>query len=222
MKSAGPHRINAYTCERGHITVSKEIHSGVTPFAIACPACNKESQSIMYKLHPQLVNRLVPAIVWINPSKQQLKKHLEGWAQGYKEITGQDMDEGMVVPVVEHLEGGGLLEVPVEDLSPEEWQGYGLPYRRVKYYVKVVGAATQETPLMHWLVDMHRYDKCVIEASTMELRQFASLAEDRAKKYGVQGVNVFDARQEKNLYSVHINGLRVMWLERIKHTINPF
>ncbi len=41
-------RINVYTCPKGHITRTKDVDSGTTPFMIRCSCCSEMATSAMY------------------------------------------------------------------------------------------------------------------------------------------------------------------------------
>jgi len=64
-------RVNCYTCEKGHVTKTQDIDSGVTPMMIQCRFCRFPARSSFYKdISPDLkVNG-----VWYRPTLKQVMK----------------------------------------------------------------------------------------------------------------------------------------------------
>jgi hypothetical protein len=62
-------RVNCYTCECGHITKTKDVDSGVTPFLHSCENCNKMAKSTFYK---DIVPDRPHTQEWYRPSLQEI------------------------------------------------------------------------------------------------------------------------------------------------------
>jgi hypothetical protein len=62
-------RVNCYVCQScSHITKTKDIDAGVTPFIIRCEKCGKEAQSTMYR---DIAPHLNPTFEWYRPSLEE-------------------------------------------------------------------------------------------------------------------------------------------------------
>ena len=71
-------RFNCYTCQTcGHVTKTKDIDAGVTPFMFDCESCGNVAYSSFYKdIRPYLK----PTIEWYRPDlKAVLKGRNKGW-----------------------------------------------------------------------------------------------------------------------------------------------
>lgn len=64
-------RVNCYVCKCGHITKTKDIDAGVTPFMFGCEQCGEFSQSSMYR---DVAPYLEPTIEWYRPSLEEVFK----------------------------------------------------------------------------------------------------------------------------------------------------
>lgn len=82
-------RVNCYRCRCGHITKTRDIDPGVTPFMFKCQKCGDYAQSTMYK---DIAPNQEPTIEWYRPSIEVLLKL-------------RKRDE-----VLEHVFNGGLLD----------------------------------------------------------------------------------------------------------------
>lgn len=64
-------RVNCYVCECGHITKTKDIDPGVTPFMNSCEKCNGTARSTFY-------NDIAPdqeaTYEWYRPTLKQVLK----------------------------------------------------------------------------------------------------------------------------------------------------
>lgn len=64
-------RVNCYVCRCGHITKTKDIAPGVTPFMFECELCKGTAQSTFYTdiaIHKQ------PTIEWYRPDIEETIK----------------------------------------------------------------------------------------------------------------------------------------------------
>lgn len=80
-------RVNCYACARGHITKTKDVDSGCTPFMLTCEVCGGLAHSTCYN---DIAKDQEPTIEWYRPTLEQLLKMRE--------------DPGML----EHVLNGGL------------------------------------------------------------------------------------------------------------------
>lgn len=80
-------RLNAYTCNNLHVTVTQDIHEGVTPFMIECPVCKDMAMSRMYKVND--TPKIQPTHEWYKPEPKE-------WDL---------LDDN----VIDHVKNGGLL-----------------------------------------------------------------------------------------------------------------
>ena len=65
-------RVNCYTCQScGHITKTKDIHSGVTPFMFKCEKCEKTAYSSFYE---DIAPDQKPTFEWYRPDLKQVIK----------------------------------------------------------------------------------------------------------------------------------------------------
>lgn len=64
-------RVNCYSCDCGHITKTKDVDAGVTPFIHNCEMCGKMAKSSFYNdTHPDLL----PTQEWYRPSLNEVLK----------------------------------------------------------------------------------------------------------------------------------------------------
>lgn len=76
-------KINVYTCNARHFTVTVDVDEGVTPFMISCktPGCEEYARSSFYPKGPKPTNIPDPQWEWVIPTKEQIeeivKKHPE-------------------------------------------------------------------------------------------------------------------------------------------------
>ena len=80
-------RVNCYVCKCGHITKTKDIDAGVTPFMFSCEECGETATSTFFK---DIVPEQKPTIEWYRPTLKQVLKMRK--------------DEGLL----EHILLGGL------------------------------------------------------------------------------------------------------------------
>lgn len=64
-------RVNCYTCNCGHITKTKDVDAGVTPFFFSCEKCGGMAQSTFFK---DIAPNQKPTIEWYRPSLDELFK----------------------------------------------------------------------------------------------------------------------------------------------------
>ncbi len=65
-------RVNCYTCQTcGHITKTKDVDSGVTPFMFGCEKCSQTAYSSFYK---DIAPHLTPTVEWYRPSLAEVQK----------------------------------------------------------------------------------------------------------------------------------------------------
>jgi len=64
-------RVNCYVCECGHITKTKDVDQGVTPFMFTCEACGGTARSTMYK---DIAPMKKPTFEWYRPKLKQVQK----------------------------------------------------------------------------------------------------------------------------------------------------
>jgi hypothetical protein len=68
-------RTNTYTCPGGHITKTRDIDAGVTPFMHSCGTCGEIATSSFYRdTHPNLE----PTEEWYRPTLEEVFKLSEG------------------------------------------------------------------------------------------------------------------------------------------------
>lgn len=72
IKLADPNRINCYTCPKGHITKTIDIHHGVTPMFNSCSVCGMQSTSSWYK---DIAPDIEPTYEWFVPTLAEVKKY---------------------------------------------------------------------------------------------------------------------------------------------------
>lgn len=86
-------RVNCYTCQScQHVTKTKDVHAGVTPFMFECEKCGKVAYSSFYN---DIRPGLQPTFEWYRPDLNEvLKGRNKGW--------------------IEHVLQGGLLSRKVE------------------------------------------------------------------------------------------------------------
>lgn len=65
-------RVNCYKCAKcGHVTKTKDVDAGVTPFIFECESCGGEAHSSMYRdIRPSQQ----PTIEWYRPTLEQVIK----------------------------------------------------------------------------------------------------------------------------------------------------
>lgn len=82
-------RVNCYTCQScGHITKTRDIDAGVTPFMFLCEKCNKTAYSSFFE---DIAPNQEPTIEWYRPDLKQIMKM-------------RKKDNG----ILEHIFNGGL------------------------------------------------------------------------------------------------------------------
>lgn len=65
-------RVNCYVCTKcKHITKTKDIDSGVTPFMHSCEVCGETAHSTFYK---DIAPHLQPTQEWYRPTLEQVLK----------------------------------------------------------------------------------------------------------------------------------------------------
>ncbi len=65
-------RVNCYTCQTcGHITKTKDVDAGVTPFMHTCESCGKTAYSSFYK---DIAPHLQPTQEWYRPTLERVLK----------------------------------------------------------------------------------------------------------------------------------------------------
>jgi len=80
-------RVNCYKCDCGHITKTKDIDSGVTPFFFSCEKCGRMAKSTFYI---DAAPNQTPTIEWYRPTLKELMKKRKN------------------VALLEHILNGGL------------------------------------------------------------------------------------------------------------------
>ena len=64
-------RVNCYVCGCGHITKTKDIDAGVTPFMHKCEKCRQMARSTFYK---DIAPNQQPPEEWYRPTLKQVLK----------------------------------------------------------------------------------------------------------------------------------------------------
>lgn len=64
-------RVNCYVCDCGHITKTKDIDAGVTPFYHNCESCGRYARSTFYK---DIAPHKLPTEEWYRPTLEQVLK----------------------------------------------------------------------------------------------------------------------------------------------------
>ncbi|RYZ49914.1 MAG: hypothetical protein EOP49_15175 [Sphingobacteriales bacterium] len=64
-------RVNCYQCKCEHITKTKDVDAGVTPFMKRCEKCNDFAQSTMYR---DIAPHLQPTVEWYRPTLEECYK----------------------------------------------------------------------------------------------------------------------------------------------------
>ena len=65
-------RVNCYTCDKcGHITKTKDVDAGVTPFIFNCEKCNSTAMSSFYK---DIAPEQKPTYEWYRPDLKRTLK----------------------------------------------------------------------------------------------------------------------------------------------------
>jgi hypothetical protein len=64
-------RVNCYVCKCGHITKTKDVDSGVTPFIHECEKCGENARSTFYQ---DIVPNKEHTGEWFRPSLKQVLK----------------------------------------------------------------------------------------------------------------------------------------------------
>ena len=80
-------RVNCYVCSCGHITKTKDVDAGVTPFMHTCEKCGQMARSTFYE---DIVPEQQPTEEWYRPT--------------LKEVLKMRKNEGML----DHILQGGL------------------------------------------------------------------------------------------------------------------
>lgn len=95
-------RVNCYVCDCGHITKTKDVDPGCTPFIFRCELCGQGATSTMYR---DIAPSLNPTFEWYRPS--------------LKEVMKKRKNAGLL----DHIFAGGLdyrpiKQSPSQDLKP--------------------------------------------------------------------------------------------------------
>lgn len=64
-------RVNCYTCDCGHVTKTKDVDAGVTPFIFSCEKCNGEARSSFFN---DIAQNQTPTIEWYRPTLKEVLK----------------------------------------------------------------------------------------------------------------------------------------------------
>ena len=64
-------RVNCYKCSCGHITKTKDVDAGVTPFMHRCEKCGNMAHSTFYT---DIVPNQLPTEEWYRPSLKEVLK----------------------------------------------------------------------------------------------------------------------------------------------------
>lgn len=64
-------RVNCYVCSCGHITKTKDIDAGVTPFMFTCENCGQYARSTFYQ---DIAPNKNPTFEWYRPTLKQVLK----------------------------------------------------------------------------------------------------------------------------------------------------
>ena len=64
-------RINCYVCDCGHITKTKDVDAGVTPYIHKCERCGQMARSTFYK---DIAPEQQPTEEWYRPTLKQVLK----------------------------------------------------------------------------------------------------------------------------------------------------
>ena len=64
-------RVNCYVCDCGHITKTKDVDAGVTPFMHTCEKCCNLARSTFYN---DIIPEQQPTQEWYRPTLKQLLK----------------------------------------------------------------------------------------------------------------------------------------------------
>lgn len=90
-------RVNCYKCKCGHITKTKDIDAGVTPFMHSCEKCGQYAQSTMYR---DIVPDQKPTQEWYRPTLKEMLKLRSNQ------------------PLLEHIFNGGLMNRRISITTP--------------------------------------------------------------------------------------------------------
>lgn len=85
-------RFNCYVCSCGHITKTKDVDSGVTPFMFSCEKCGNTATSTFYK---DIIPSEPHTIEWYRPTLKETLKLRKNFG------------------LLEHVLNGGLLDKKV-------------------------------------------------------------------------------------------------------------
>lgn len=73
-------RVNCYVCDKGHITKTKDVDAGVTPFVHKCETCGDIAKSSFYQ---DIAPDLEPTEEWYRPTlKAVTRMHASGFLGG--------------------------------------------------------------------------------------------------------------------------------------------
>ena len=93
-------RVNCYQCSCGHITKTRDIDSGVTPFMFTCEECGDTATSTMYR---DIAPHQQPTIEWYRPTMEQVLKmknkpdllgHILSGGLDYRKVPPPDLKPG--------------------------------------------------------------------------------------------------------------------------------
>jgi len=69
-KDREANRVNCYVCEKcGHVTKTRDVDAGVTPFVFTCEECGGDAISTFYK---DIAPEQTPTIEWYRPTLKQV------------------------------------------------------------------------------------------------------------------------------------------------------
>ena len=68
-------RVNCYVCKCGHITKTRDVDAGVTPFQHTCEQCGELAKSTFYR---DISPEQTPTEEWYRPTLEQVLNMKEG------------------------------------------------------------------------------------------------------------------------------------------------
>lgn len=93
--------LNAYVCNKLHVTVTVNRDEGTTPMLIQCPDCGGRALSRFGHVD----SSLEPSLEWIIPSEEEIKEEAHKVAQQWKGLDFDVILEGLK----DYVEQGGLI-----------------------------------------------------------------------------------------------------------------
>ena len=109
IKPATSPRINAYTCNNLHQTITIDRDEGVTPMFISCPVCGQQASSRMY----DVASTLEPTHEWYLADEDDIKKQAEEFVKQNKDCPYKNIYNA----IKDHTEKGGLSLRKIEAIS---------------------------------------------------------------------------------------------------------